>query len=72
SIDNILGVVYAKDLVMLMSYRNLIVIQDIMRPAFFVQESDKIKSILREMQRRKVHLAIVTDEFGGTAGIITL
>lgn len=72
SIDNILGVVYAKDLVMLMSYRNLIVIQDIMRPAFFVQEGDKIKSILREMQRRKVHLAIVTDEFGGTAGIITL
>lgn len=72
SIDNILGVVYAKDLVMLMNYRNLIVIQDIMRPAFFVQEGDKIKSILREMQRRKAHLAIVSDEFGGTAGIITL
>lgn len=72
SIDNILGIVYTKDLVMLMNYRNLIVIQDIMRPAFFVQESDKIKSILREMQRRKAHLAIVSDEFGGTAGIITL
>lgn len=72
SIDNILGVVYTKDLVMLMNYRNLIVIQDIMRPAFFVQEGDKIKSILREMQRRKAHLAIVSDEFGGTAGIITL
>ncbi len=72
SIDNILGVVYTKDLVMLMNYRNLIVIQDIMRPAFFVQEGDKIKMILREMQRRKAHLAIVSDEFGGTAGIITL
>jgi len=72
SIDNILGIVYTKDLVMLMNYRNLIVIQDIMRPAFFVQEGDKIKMILREMQRRKAHLAIVSDEFGGTAGIITL
>jgi CBS domain containing-hemolysin-like protein len=72
SIDNILGIIYAKDLINLMHHYNLFVIQDIIRPAFFIQEEVKINIVLRRMQKEKVHLAIVLDEFGGTAGLITL
>ncbi|OGU14595.1 MAG: hemolysin [Ignavibacteria bacterium GWB2_35_12] len=72
SIDDILGVIYAKDLINLMHHNNLFVIQDIIRPAFFIQEEEKINVVLRRMQKEKVHLAIVLDEFGGTAGLITL
>ncbi len=72
SIDNILGVVYAKDLINLMHHNNLFVIQDIIRTAFFIQEEEKINIVLRRMQKEKVHLAVVLDEFGGTAGLITL
>jgi CBS domain containing-hemolysin-like protein len=72
SIDNILGVIYAKDLINLMHHHNLFVIQDIIRPAFHIQEEDKINIVLRKMQKEKVHLAIVLNEFGGTAGLITL
>ncbi|MBI5324219.1 MAG: HlyC/CorC family transporter [Ignavibacteriae bacterium] len=72
SIDNILGVIYAKDLINLMHHNNLFVIQDIIRPQFFIPEDEKINIVLRRMQKERVHLAIVLDEFGGTAGLITL
>ncbi len=72
SIDNIIGVIYAKDLISMAYHRNLIVIQDILRPTYFVNEEDKIGYILRILQKEKIHLAVVLDEFGGTAGIITL
>jgi CBS domain containing-hemolysin-like protein len=48
------------------------VLQDIIRPAYFVPESKKISQLLREFQQKKAHLAIVIDEFGGTEGIITM
>ncbi len=72
TIDNIVGIVFAKDLITLVHHKDLILIQDILHPAYFVQEDVKIKRLLRDMQTKRVHLAIVLDEFGGTAGLITM
>jgi CBS domain containing-hemolysin-like protein len=72
TIDNIIGIVYSKDLLSLLEHRDLIVLQDIIRPAFFVPEFKKISKLLREFQQTKSHLAIVIDEFGGTEGLITM
>jgi CBS domain containing-hemolysin-like protein len=72
TIDNILGVIYAKDLISMMNHRELIIIQDIIRPTFYVGEDEKISILLRRLQKERVHMALVMDEFGGTAGIVTL
>jgi len=72
TIDKIVGIVYSKDLLNLLEHRSLIVLHDIIRPAFFVPESKKISEILREFQQQKNHIGIVIDEFGGTEGLITL
>lgn len=72
SIDKVVGIIYSKDLLSLLEHRDLIILQDIIRQPYFVHESKKISQLLREFQQRKVHLAIVIDEFGGTEGIITI
>ncbi len=72
SIDNILGIIYAKDLITMAEGSGAIVLQDLLRAPYYVPESKKISQLLREMQRNKVHLAVVVDEFGGTEGIVTL
>jgi putative hemolysin len=72
TIDNIVGIIYTKDILGLMEYKNLIIIHDILRPAYFVPETKKISQLMRELQQRKMHMAVVIDEFGGTAGIITM
>ncbi len=72
TIDNIVGIIYSKDLLSLLEHRDLIILQDVLRPAFFVHESKKISQLLRELQQNKVHLAIVIDEHGGTEGIVTM
>ena len=72
SIDNIVGIIYAKDLLTMMENGGVIVLQDLLRPPYYVPETKKISRLLREMQKDKVHQAIVVDEFGGTEGIITL
>ncbi|NOY05643.1 MAG: HlyC/CorC family transporter [Chlorobi bacterium] len=72
AIDNIKGIIYSKDVINLILHKNLIILHDILRPAYFVPESKPIAELLREFQRKKVHLAIVVDEFGGTEGIITM
>ncbi|MBM4165666.1 MAG: HlyC/CorC family transporter [Ignavibacteria bacterium] len=71
NLDNILGIVYAKDLISLAEHK-VIVLHDIIRPAYFVPQTKKISELLREMQQRKLHIAIVNDEYGGTAGIVTM
>lgn len=71
-LDNIIGIVYSKDLLSLLEHRDLIILHDIIRPAYFVPESKKISQLLREFQQNKIHLAIVIDEFGGTEGIVTM
>jgi putative hemolysin len=72
SIDNIIGMIYTKDLLGLLEYRDVIILQDIIRPAYFVPETKKISQLMRELQQRKLHMAVVIDEFGGTEGIITM
>jgi putative hemolysin len=72
TVDNIVGIVFAKDLISMIEYENTIVLEEIIRPATFVPETKKISQLLREFQQQKIHLAIVIDEFGGTEGIITL
>lgn len=73
SIDHIRGLLYAKDLLVLMRDGKLDVpIKDILRPAYFVPESKKAGDLLTELQHRKIHLAVVVDEYGGTAGLVTI
>jgi len=73
SLDQIVGMVYVKDLFQRLARgeRNFDVRQFV-RPVLFVPETKKADELLREMQRDKVHLAVVADEYGGTAGIVTL
>ena len=73
--DRIEGVLYAKDLFKVVQQNRIdeAKLADLMRkPPYFVAVSQKIGTLLREMKLRRVHLAIVSDEFGGTAGIVTL
>ena len=72
TIDNIIGVVYAKDLINYIEDPNLFVLYDLLRPAYFVPETKKISELLKELQKNKIHMAIVVDEFGGFKGIVTL
>ena len=79
-VDQIEGILYAKDLFRVMREHLEQEVTDngwslhrmIRRPVFFVAETHKIGQLLREMQQRRFHLAVVVDEFGGTSGIVTL
>jgi CBS domain containing-hemolysin-like protein len=73
SIDDIVGVVYAKDLMKAeRDGHGTEPVSAVLRPARFVPETKKIAELLREMQREQYHMAIVIDEYGGTAGVVTL
>jgi len=72
SLDNIVGVLYAKDLLQYVDEGDSFNWQSILRPPFFVPENKKIDDLLREFQYKKIHLAVVVDEYGGTSGIVTL
>jgi CBS domain containing-hemolysin-like protein len=71
SLDNILGVVFVKDLIQL-SGDETRAIDSLVRPAYFVPETKNVSDLLREFQRQRVQIAIVVDEYGGTAGLVTL
>jgi CBS domain containing-hemolysin-like protein len=73
SIDNIAGVVYAKDLLkFLRDGEQTEPVKPLAREPSFVPETKKVDELLHEMQQKRVHLAIVVDEYGGTAGLITI
>jgi CBS domain containing-hemolysin-like protein len=72
TIDNIIGVIYTKDLISAAEHRELIALQDIIRPAYFVSDTKQIGNLLKEMQRNKVHMALVVDEYGGVEGLVTI
>jgi gliding motility-associated protein GldE len=71
SLDNISGVLYAKDLLQHIDRDDNFNWQSIIRPPFYVPENKKIDDLLREFQFKKIHMAIVVDEYGGTSGIVT-
>lgn len=73
TIDNVEGLLYAKDLLIyLRDGKTDVSLTDILRPAYFVPETKKLNELLEDMQQRKVHMAIVVDEYGGTAGLVTI
>jgi len=73
TIDDIVGILYGKDLLPLsVSGRLDDQVGDFVRPAYFVPESKRTGDLLRELQAKRVHIAIVVDEYGGTAGMVTI
>jgi putative hemolysin len=73
SIDEVIGILYAKDLLPLLKGGNhRMDLRKMLRPPLFVPESMSIDDLLHMLQRRKVHIAIVLDEYGGTAGMVTI
>jgi putative hemolysin len=76
TIDNVIGLMYAKDLLIYLNRtkedQQAAVIKKLMRPAYFVPETKHVSELLREMQQKKTHMAVVLDEYGGTAGLVTI
>ncbi len=72
NLDNIKGILNVRDILNIFRTGGLIILKDIMRDPLFVPDSRKISEILKDMQRERNHMAIVLDDFGGTAGLITL
>jgi putative hemolysin len=73
SADNIVGILMVRDIVLeLTRGAGPFPWERVLKPAFFVPEQMKVSRLLKEMQRRKTHLAVVVDEFGGTSGVVTL
>lgn len=72
SIDELIGVIYTKDLVKGIHEKTVKAVKDILRPVFYIPDSMKIKVLLRNFQLNRQQLAIVTDEFGDTEGLVTM
>lgn len=72
TIDNIKGILFVKDILKKLSNHEKIVISEICREAYFVSESKPINELFKDLQKNKKQMAIVIDEYGGTAGIVTM
>ncbi len=73
TVDHIVGLLYAKDLLRLWREgRAIDSLESLLRPAYFVPEAKKVDELLAEMQAQRIHMAIVVDEYGGVAGLVTL
>ncbi len=71
-LDHIEGIVYTRDIINMLQDKEIFIIHDLLRRPYFVPDSKKISELLKDFQARQSHMAIVLDEFGGTAGIITI
>jgi CBS domain containing-hemolysin-like protein len=71
-IDNVIGVVHSKDLLKALIENRYRTIREIMRPVHFIPESMKINELLRDFQKHHIQMAMVTNEFGSTAGLVTM
>ena len=71
-LDQVVGVLHVRDLVPLLAHPELIILRDVLRPAHFVPWSKPLERLLRELQHKKLHMALVVDEFGGVMGLCTL
>ena len=72
NLDTIEGILYVKDLLAHLKEPQNFAWQSLIRPAYFVPETKKINDLLEEFQVKKVHMAIIVDEYGGTSGIVTM
>lgn len=72
TIDNIEGLLYIKDLLPYIESEKNFEWQTLLRPGFFIPENKKVDSLLKDFQEKRIHMAIVVDEYGGTSGLITL
>lgn len=72
NIDQIVGIVHTKDILPLLAKGKEVVMKNIMRKPYFIPETKKINDLMAEFQQKRLQLAIVLDEFGGTAGMVTL
>jgi CBS domain containing-hemolysin-like protein len=72
SLDEVIGIVHSKDIVTNYYEKTQKALRDILRPAFYITEGKTIDTLLREFQKKKVQMAVVINEFGGTRGIVTL
>ncbi len=74
-VDNIVGILYIKDLFKLFlsgTNENKIKIKDLLRPGYFVPETKRVDELFREMQKKKIQIAIAFDEYGGISGLVTM
>ena len=71
NMDSVVGILYTKDLLPHLEQSNF-KWQKLLKPAFYVPENKKLDDLLKEFQQKKIHLAVVVDEYGGTSGVITL
>jgi CBS domain containing-hemolysin-like protein len=71
-VDHIVGILHVRDLVPMLQNPELIVMSDLLRPAVYVPWVKPIGDLLRDMQRQRIHMAVVVDEYGGFSGIVTL
>jgi putative hemolysin len=72
SVDNIVGVVYVKDVLRLLEKRQPVVLRKILHPVHFVPETKRTGELLKELQKRRTHMALVIDEHGSVTGLLTL
>ena len=72
TIDKIVGIVHAKDILPLLADNKECILKDIIRKPYFIPETKKINDLLSELQLKRIQIAIVLDEFGGTAGMVTI
>lgn len=72
SIDNIIGIAYTKDLLKMIGRQVKFDLSSAIRPAYFVPHTKKINELLKELQDKHLHMSVVTDEFGGVAGVVTI
>jgi magnesium and cobalt exporter, CNNM family len=72
SLDEVLGILYDKDLFQLLAEKKPIVLAQVLRPAFFTPETTRVSRLLKSMQRRRMPMALVVDEYGGVEGLVTI
>lgn len=72
NLDNIIGIVHTKEYLNLLCYQDVVHVQDLLRPVYFTDESKKISELLRELQQKHLHLAVVKNQNTQIAGVITI
>jgi putative hemolysin len=72
SIDSVTGIIYAKDVLRSLAVNRTETLSSLARPAYFIPETKRVDDLLRELRRERIHIAIVVDEYGGTAGLVTI